>query len=195
MIFISMLLFIIFLIWTILLFQGKIITLDNNFYNQIKIDDKKTKIFKTITFLANAKFMLFVCLIIFFIAELPMFLTIIINLVLTWSITGIFKYIFKRERPTKRPLVHEKGYSYPSGHTMVATTFYGFSIFLVAMSEFILALKALLIIIYVSLIFLVGYTRIYLGVHYYSDIVGGLLLGSSYLMLFVYFTHFGLNFI
>ena len=195
MILIAIFLFLTFLIWTFLLFQGKLTILDNNYYEQIKINNSKTSIFKAITLLADARFIIFISLILYFMVELSSFLVIVINMLLTWSITCLLKRIFKRPRPKKRPLVTEKGYSYPSGHTMIATTFYGFIIFMMVISDFLLIWKILLTSLFVILIFLIGYTRVYLGVHFFSDVLGGILLGSSYLLIYIYFTDFFLSFI
>ena len=176
--------------------KGSLNKLDNTFYSKIKIASLKTKIFKCITFLADAKLIAFLCLVLLIlIANKRIPIAIIINMLIMWALIGILKRTFKRERPNIKRLVNEKGYSYPSGHTMTATIFYGFNIFLIILSNLIMPLKISLIIILSILILLIGYTRIYLGVHYLSDVIGALLFGSSYLLLYIYFTYFILNLI
>lgn len=190
------LIFIQFLVWSILMLKGSLNKLDNTFYSKIKIASLKTKIFKCITFLADAKLIAFLCLVLLIlIANKRIPIAIIINMLIMWALIGILKRTFKRERPNIKRLVNEKGYSYPSGHTMTATIFYGFNIFLIILSNLIIPLKISLIIILSILILLIGYTRIYLGVHYLSDVIGALLFGSSYLLLYIYFTYFILNLI
>lgn len=190
------LIFILFLIWSILMLKGSLNKLDNTFYSKIKIASLKTKIFKCITFLADAKLIAFLCLVLLIlIANKRIPIAIIINMLIMWALIGILKRTFKRERPNIKRLVNEKGYSYPSGHTMTATIFYGFNIFLIILSNLIMPLKISLIIALSILILLIGYTRIYLGVHYLSDVIGALLFGSSYLLLYIYFTYFILNLI
>lgn len=190
------LIFIQFLVWSILMLKGSLNKLDNTFYSKIKIASLKTKIFKCITFLADAKLIAFLCLVLLIlIANKRIPIAIIINMLIMWALIGILKRTFKRERPNIKRLVNEKGYSYPSGHTMTATIFYGFNIFLIILSNLIMPLKISLIIALSILILLIGYTRIYLGVHYLSDVIGALLFGSSYLLLYIYFTYFILNLI
>lgn len=189
-------LFVLFLIWSILMLQKKLDHIDNQCYSKIKITKLKTKIFKGLTFLASAKFVAILCIILLiFIENKRIPIAIIINMLIMWGLIGILKNTFKRERPNINRLVDEKGYSYPSGHTMTATIFYGFIIFLIIISNLILPLKITLTTILVILVLLVGYTRIYLGVHYLSDVIGALLFGSSYLLLYIFFTYFILNLI
>ncbi len=189
-------LFVLFLIWSILMLQKKLDHIDNQCYSKIKITKLKTKIFKGLTFLASAKFVAILCIILLiFIENKRIPIAIIINMLIMWGLIGILKKTFKRERPNINRLVDEKGYSYPSGHTMTATIFYGFIIFLIIISNLILPLKITLTTILVILVLLVGYTRIYLGVHYLSDVIGALLFGSSYLLLYIFFTYFILNLI
>ena len=189
-------LFVVFLIWSTLMLKGKLNKLDSNFYEKIKITNLKTKIFKCITFLASAKFIALLCLILLIlIKEKNIPILIIVNMLLMWLLIAILKRIFKRERPNINRLVSEKGYSYPSGHTLTATSFYGFIIFLITISPFLVSIKIVLICLLSILILLVGYTRIYLGVHYLSDVIGAILFGTSYILLYTFFTYFILNLI
>lgn len=189
-------LFILFLIWSILMINGKLNILDNNFYRKINITSVKTRLLKGITFLASAKFVAILCVILLIIISnkrIP--IAVIANMLIMWPLIGGTKNTFKRARPNINRLVVEKGYSYISGHTMTATVFYGFIIFLVIISSLVLPLKVIFVILLTLLILLVAYTRVYLGVHYLSDTIGAILFGSSYLLLYIYFTYFVLGFI
>ena len=110
-------------------------------------------------------------------------------------LVGLFKNIIKRERPNINRLVYEKGYSYPSGHTLSAVSLYGFILFLALISNIVLHLKIFLSIILILIILIIGYSRVFLGVHYFSDIVGALLLGVCYLLCYIYFIHNVFSFI
>ena len=172
----------------------KLDKLDSAFYSTIHITNFKTTLFKGITFLASAKFIAVLCILLLIFVEDKMIpITIIINMLIMWGLIGILKRTFKRERPNINRLVKEKGYSYPSGHTMTATIFYGFIIFLIILSNFVMPIKILFILALIILILLVAYTRIYLGVHYLSDVIGAILIGSSYTLLYIFFTYFILN--
>ncbi len=89
------------------------------------------------------------------------------------------KLIFKRKRPKAIPLVKEKSYSFPSGHSMVSACFY------VLLSTFLTSIIGTHIIFAVggTLIFLIAYSRIYLGVHYPVDVITGIGLGLFIAMI------------
>ena len=76
------------------------------------------------------------------------------------------------------------GYSFPSGHSMISAAFYGFLIYLIYKKVKNKKLKITLIIVLSILIVSIGISRIYLGVHYTSDVLGGFLLSISYLILY-----------
>ncbi len=196
MIFSFIFLFILFLIWSVLMLKGKLNELDDNFYSKIKITDVKTKLWRIITCLASGKFVALLCILfLIFMENKKVAIVIIINMLIMWVLIGTLKRIFKRNRPNINPLVEEEGYSYPSGHTMTATIFYGFLIFLIIISNITIPLKIILTSLFVLLVLLIGYTRVYLGVHFLSDVIGAILFGSSYLLLYIFFTYFILNFI
>lgn len=188
--------FIIFLIWSSLMLKGKLNKIDDRVYNKIKITKVKTLIWKGITFFGSAKTIILFCIILLLILkDKKIAIIIIINMLIMWGLIGILKNTFKRPRPNINRLVEEKGYSYPSGHTMTSTIFYGLIIFLIVISNIILPLKIITIFLLILLILLIGYSRIYLGVHYFSDVIGAILFGSTYLLLYIFFTYFILKII
>lgn len=68
---------------------------------------------------------------------------------------------------------------------MISMAFYGYLIYLIYKSKFNKYVKIILITIFVFLILFIGISRIYLGVHYTSDVIAGILLSISYLIVFI----------
>lgn len=111
------------------------------------------------------------------------------NLVLVFLLNRILKLIVARERPSVLRLVSEEGYSFPSGHSMVSMGFYGFLIYLSYKNIKSKKIKIPLIIFLSMLILLIGISRIYLGVHYATDVIGGFIIGIVYLFIYIKFAY------
>ncbi len=112
-------------------------------------------------------------------------LSIISNIVIITVLNQLLKRILQRPRPTEFRIVEETGYSFPSGHSMVSMAFYGYLIYLIYRYIKNKYVKWTLITILSILICLIGISRIYLGVHYTSDVLGGFLLSISYLVIYI----------
>ncbi|TLP79206.1 phosphatase PAP2 family protein [Maribacter sp. ACAM166] len=89
----------------------------------------------------------------------------------------MLKRFIDRARPGIEHLVSVETLSYPSGHAMSAMAFYGFLMFLVYKFNIYIIAKFLLILVLAILILSIGISRIYLGVHFPSDIAGGFIAG------------------
>ena len=101
-------------------------------------------------------------------------------------LNNIIKLIVKRPRPTNTlVLTTEKSYSFPSGHSMSSMIFYGLLIYYIANTIKNKKIKILLISLLTAIILLIGLSRIYLGVHYATDVTGGYLIGLLYLITFI----------
>lgn len=111
-------------------------------------------------------------------------LTIPINLSLIVITNQILKQVFKRARPIGYRLLEIGGYSFPSGHAMTSTAFYGLLIFLTYKYIKNKNLKIALIILNILTIIGVGISRIYLGVHYCSDVLVGQAISIIYLIIY-----------
>lgn len=108
-----------------------------------------------------------------------------IHLLIIQGMNRIIKALVQRPRPPQiYHLVKETNYSFPSGHSMSAMIGYGLLVLEVQKSS--LKYKKVIEIILMIMIFLIGLSRIYLGVHYFSDVIGGFLLSLSHL-LFIYY--------
>ena len=108
-----------------------------------------------------------------------------LNLIIITVINLILKFMIQRPRPSGFNIINESGYSFPSGHSMVSTAFYGFIIYLVYKNVKNKWLKITLMISLFLLIIMICISRIYLGVHYASDVIGGFCISVSYLMIFI----------
>jgi membrane-associated phospholipid phosphatase len=102
--------------------------------------------------------------------------TVTVLLLATFSNMAL-KQVINRARPSLEHLVEVYTLSYPSGHAMSAMGFYGFLVFLVARYKIRIFVKVILISLLVFLILAIGISRIYLGVHYPSDVLAGYIGG------------------
>ena len=150
------------------------------------ISDFATPIAKFITnfggaiILIGLAFMLFI-----FIKNKKIGVSIISNLAIITVLNQLLKRIVQRPRPTEFRIVEESGYSFPSGHSMVSMAFYGYLIYLIYKYVKNKYLKWISIILLSILICSIGISRIYLGVHYTSDVLGGFFISISYLIIYI----------
>ena len=94
----------------------------------------------------------------------------------------LLKNTFQRARPIfENAMLTFTSYGFPSGHTMAATCFWGFLAAFAFSQLKALPQRVLVITVAVSMILLVGFTRIYLGAHYLSDVLGAMLEGLAWL--------------
>ena len=122
-----------------------------------------------------------ICITIFLIPKLRNKLGLPVSIAVSTSfiLNIILKLIFARERPDILRLVTENSYSFPSGHAMINMALY--TVLIIYAYKFIKSkrIKYPLIILMMILVIAIGFTRIYLGVHYAGDIIGGWLLGFA----------------
>ena len=150
------------------------------------ISDFVTPIAKFITNFGGAIFLSIATVMLFLlIKNKKIGLSIISNIVIITVLNQLLKRILQRPRPTEFRIVEETGYSFPSGHSMVSMAFYGYLIYLIYRYIKNKYVKWTLITILSILICLIGISRIYLGVHYTSDVLGGFLLSISYLVIYI----------
>ncbi|MDE1549028.1 phosphatase PAP2 family protein [Jeotgalibaca caeni] len=97
------------------------------------------------------------------------------------ALNQFFKFLFERPRPPIQHLVEQGGYSFPSGHSMGATILYGSIVFLLVQLGKKRWMKWLALFLAATMIVIIGISRIYLGVHYPSDVIGGFSLGAAWL--------------
>lgn len=95
----------------------------------------------------------------------------------------ILKYLFMRKRPLSPLLQAARGLSFPSGHAIMAVTFYGLIMYIVAHTVGNYPLRYFLFIVLAALILLIGFSRVYLRVHYASDVLAGFIIGLVWLLI------------
>lgn len=103
----------------------------------------------------------------------------------------LLKYFFHRARPHfDDPILTLTSYSFPSGHTMMATVLFGViaAYFLTRKTDW--RRRVLIVIVAGLLVLLVGFSRIYLGAHYLSDVIGAMAEGLAWLSLCLTVAHF-----
>ena len=109
--------------------------------------------------------------------------------IFTGATIKILKVIFQVERPIST-LIQETGYSFPSGHTAFAVVFFGLLTYIFAKPKH----KIPATIISTLLITTIAFTRLYLQVHWLTDILGGLAIGSLILFLSIFiYKHISAN--
>lgn len=96
---------------------------------------------------------------------------------------SIIKNIIKRPRPTIKHLAHAGGYSFPSGHSIASMTIALLLILAVTLYLKNKGLKTFLIIILALFPLSIGWSRIFVHVHYPSDVFGGFLLSFVFISL------------
>ena len=169
------------------LLYNDIANFDNAVYNFVAsfISEPLTDMALVITTLGSAYIILPVCLILIIVFWKKIEATAIsINLIISFLANQILKRIVARPRPTEYKIVEELGYSFPSGHSMVGMAFYGLLIYFIYRKVKNPYIKWASCILLTTLIFLIGLSRVYLGVHYASDVIAGFCISAAYLALF-----------
>jgi membrane-associated phospholipid phosphatase len=150
----------------------------------------RTLFFNIVTMFADPKTILVFLLIIvawlLYKKQKKLLYALVIGLTLSEGITYVSKIIFHRARPL-HGLIVETDYSFPSGHATIAVVFYGFIAFFL-LSYYKKSVSKVIIILLTTIgILLIGISRLYLGVHYLTDIIAGYAVGTLGLIV-------GLNF-
>lgn len=174
------------------LLRNELSTFDSMIYCIISKNQNPflTYFFRFISFLCSTYFVVFLTVIyMLFTKDKKKGFYVGLNVILCVLLNQIAKQIFRRDRPILINLINETGYSFPSGHSMVSLAFYGFFIYLLYQRNMDRKLKYGEIICLACLVLLVGISRIYLGVHYASDVLGGYSLAVIYLNLYIQFIY------
>ncbi|RAK65969.1 phosphatase PAP2 family protein [Hymenobacter edaphi] len=140
-----------------------------------------------ITFLASRNFIIVAALSVigyFLVIRQHRWYSLKVPVVALGSITLnlLLKNFYHRPRPLL-PLTSASGLSFPSGHAMISASFYGLLIYLTWRHVANRSLRWLLTLLITALILLIGLTRVYLRVHYASDVLAGFAAGTLWLLI------------
>lgn len=185
---ISLICILLFIILSIFVFTDNTTNIENSVMSfMIGIrNNSLTKRMINITNIGSAYSLIVISLLLLiFIKNKKIPLMIIYNLIGVFLTSQLFKIIFRRERPLDVFLVTTNDYSFPSGHMMVSTAYIIVILYIIYKTLNNKLSKILISIFLIILVLLIGFSRMYLGVHYITDIISGLLLGISFSMIFI----------
>lgn len=152
-----------------------------------------TKLMSIFTFFGSSAFLFpaYLALIIYYLFRKKSELAIDITMI-GLSSTGIlflFKEIFQRPRPLNPLISHVAGFSFPSGHSFSSFTFYGLLIYILWKTGIKKVWKIVLALILFLFAATIAFSRVYLRVHYPSDVVAGFCLSVVWLILSLWILH------
>ena len=145
-----------------------------------------TRFIERVTFLGNHKFLvpanLALLFYFLFVRRRTWFSIRVISIALSsLGMMVLLKNVFKRKRPGNPLLYAVRGKSFPSGHALMSITFYGLLIYIVNSTVKDTTVRIPAIVGLILLIKLIGFSRIYLRVHYTSDVLAGFAIGGGWL--------------
>lgn len=169
-------------------FDNEINIFDTYIYSIVILlkTDVVTNIFKVITEFGDAIILMCIAVIsLLILKNKKIGIAISLNLASIASLNQILKRIIQRPRPEGFRLIEQSGYSFPSGHSMASMAFYGLIIYFVYKYVKNKVARNIICTILSLLIILIGISRIYLGVHYASDVIAGFVVSIAYLVIYV----------
>ena len=178
--------FVIFLAIAEDVFEQEIFEFDSVVYNFLvnNRNEVLNNFFKIITQFGSALVLIIITILcVIFIRDKKYKILIPANLITIVIINIVLKNFFLRPRPNELRLIEETGYSFPSGHAMASTAFYGLLIYIVHEKVENKILRNTICIMLGLLILLISISRIYVGVHYTSDVIAGTCFSIAYLIL------------
>lgn len=178
--------FVIFLAIAEDVFEQEIFEFDSVVYNFLvnNRNEALNNFFKIITQFGSALVLIIITILcVIFIRDKKYKILVPANLLTIAIINIVLKNFFLRPRPNELRLIEETGYSFPSGHAMASTAFYGLLIYIAHEKIENKILRNTICIMLGLLILLISVSRIYVGVHYTSDVIAGTCFSIAYLIL------------
>jgi membrane-associated phospholipid phosphatase len=161
-----------------------------SFFDTHILSDDVTPLMKGVTYLASSTFLQisYALLVVFYLSrkELKRAVEISVLGLGGFLINYVMKLSFQRPRPADPLIEPLKNFSFPSGHATSAFIFYGLLAYLLWKTKMNQAAKLLLACVLLLLSILIGFSRVYLRLHYFSDVIAGFCIGFAWLMLAIY---------
>ena len=152
-----------------------------DFFTNIRTDFL-TVIMKTFSFIGSFYGISVIILLFYILKKDNVSKLLLKHTIIITILNNILKFIFQRERPPF-PMVKENSFSFPSGHSMIGTFVFGFFVIYIIKNKNLSILKKLILsIICILLCIGIIVSRLYLGVHYFTDVLAGALLSLLYLI-------------
>lgn len=177
-----------------MIFEDKNFSFDENVFTMIKpwVSPLHTSIMLVITFIGSQNFLLpanllLIAYYLYFRKNKSRAYKIATISITSVVVMFLMKFFLQRERPLVPLIAKVHGYSFPSGHTFTSVTFYGIIAYLIYRNVKSTILKWTLIVGCIVLVLLVGYSRVYLRLHYASDVIAAFCLGLMWLLLAKWF--------
>ncbi len=129
--------------------------------------------------------LMYILIVFFLLVKNPkLSLIVVFNLIGVREVNKWLKSVYHRTRPDEWPLIHETGLSFPSGHAMNSAAFFGFLGYLLWKYLRNKGIQAGYVLVLTWMfIGLIGFSRVYLGVHFPTDVLGGFTAGAIWLIL------------
>lgn len=168
-------------------FYGDIISFDNKVidFMKSKMNVNTTAFFKIITNFGDWYIPVLIIVCIFFSFKNKKCFYLVSS---CYGLAGltvlITKLIVRRPRPLEAIITIPKSFSFPSGHTLTSIIFY-ILLWLIITNNSKKSLKIITLILLIIFISMIGISRIYLGVHYFSDVIGGIILSFPILLIVI----------
>ena len=136
-------------------------------------------IIKAITYIGDSAVVSVICLLFFIIGKTQKTIAwpISVAVIFSFILNIVLKHLFAQERPDILRLINETSYSFPSGHAMINASLYT----IIKNKP-----RKVMLSVFCALIIIIGYSRVYLGVHYAGDVLGGWIIGLA-VSVFVYY--------
>lgn len=186
----------IFIILLINMLNGNIKEFDNYIFSRIKSirNENLTNMLIVITNIGGTTGLFFITLatviILFLLKKRKFAIAVTINILISTSTYVILKNIIQRSRPDiQERLIEETGFSFPSGHSTNNMAFYCLAIYLIYKNVKSKRIRDILCMILSIIPIIIGFSRIYLRVHYPSDVLAGFCLGVICVIVFTNFIY------